>query len=254
MNDTSDSPASVVAPDAPQDSGSFFGNLFNLYFEPAATFPKIFAKSRVWLVILLQTALAVGFSMIWLGKIDAREFMRRQMEHNPRIQQMPAEQVERILDTQARVMKKWGAIGPAFAPALVDLVCAGFLFFVFRFFLAAEVSFLQSLATTAWSLFAIGLIQTPMMLAILTVKDDWNVDPNQAIQASPALFADQASVPGWLFSLLSSFDLFTFWTVFLLATGFAVAGKRNLSTGLWGIGIPWALWILLKMGFRLIFG
>jgi uncharacterized protein YneF (UPF0154 family) len=253
LNEFPESP--VAAPvETPQDSGSFFGNLLNLYFEPTATFPKIFARSRVWLVILLQTALAVGFSVLWLGKVDAREFMRRQMERNPRIQQMPAEQVERIMDAQVGFLKKWGAVGPAIAPTLIDLVCAGFLFFVFRFFLAAEVSFLQSLATTAWSLLAVGLIQTPMMLAILSVKDDWNVDPNQAIQANPTLFVDQANVPGWLFSFLSSFDLFTFWTVFLLATGFAVASKRSLSTGLLGVGIPWALWILLKMSFRLMFG
>ena len=239
---------------APQDSGSPLGNLFNLYFEPAAAFAKIFAKPRVWLAILLQTLFGVIFTSIWLQKVDTREFMRAQMEQNPRIQQLPAEQVERIINTQASAMKTWGRIAPFIAPTVVDLLLAGILLFVFRFFMAADVSFLQSLATVAWSFVALSLVQTPIMLLILYLKGDWNVDPNGLIQANPTIFFETGDVPRWVASFLASFDLFTLWTLFLLATGFAVASKRNLSTGLWGVGIPWALFVMVKVGFVLIFG
>ena len=237
-----------------QDSGSFFGNLFNLYFEPEATFAKIFVKSRVWLAILLQIGMGVAFTSVWLQKVDTREFMRAQMEQNPRIQQMPAEQVDRIIETQAKVMKTWGRIAPLIAPVVIDLVLAGLLMFVFRFFMAAEVSFLRSLATVAWSFAALSLVQTPIMLAVFTLKGDWNVDPNQIVQANPTVFFEIGDLPRWLWSLLSSLDLFTFWTVFLLATGYAVASKRGLSTGLWGVAIPWALYVMVKVAFVLMFG
>jgi hypothetical protein len=92
------------------------------------------------------------------------------------------------------------------------------------------------------------------MLAVLFLKGDWNVDPNQIIQANPTIFFEVAALPRWLWSLLSSFDLFSIWTIFLLASGYSVAGKRGLSTGLWGIGLPWAFYVLLKVAFRLIFG
>ena len=252
MTETPDVPDAPAGP--PADSGSFLGNLFNLYFEPGETFAKIFVKPRVFMVILLQTALGVGFTSIWLQKVDTREFMRQQMEHNPRIQQMPAEQVERIIDMQSKAMHTWGRFAPAVAPLLVDLVMAGILLFVFRFFLAADVSFSQSLATVAWSLLALGLIQTPIMLAVFSLKGDWNVDPNQIVQANPTILFEITDLPGWLWSLLSSFDLFSIWTAFLLATGYAIASKRGLSTGLWGIGIPWAIYVMIKVGFRLMFG
>jgi hypothetical protein len=252
MTEITSEPTDVVA--LPQDSGSFFGNLFNLYFEPAAAFAKIMVKKRILLAILLQTAIGVAFTTIWLQKVDTREFMRQQMEQNSRIQQLPTEQVERIINTQANVMRTWGRIAPLIAPTVIDVVVALILLFVFRFFMAAEVNFSQSLATIAWSFAALGLVQTPIMLLVLFLKGDWNVDPNQIIQANPTIFFEVTAVPRWLWTLLASIDLFSIWTIFLLATGYSVAGKRPLSTGLWGIGIPWVFFVMLKVGFRLIFG
>lgn len=253
MTETPD-PAPSAAAAAPEDSGSFFGNLFNLYFEPAATFAKIFTKPRVVLAIILQTLLGVIFTTVWLDKMNPREFMKAQMEQNPRIQEMPAEQVERIIDAQVGYMRTWGRVGPFIAPILLDLITAGILLFMFRFFMAADVSFLQSLTTVAWTFAAIGLIQTPIMLAIFTLKGDWNVDPNQIVQANPTVFFEAGDLPRWLWSFLSSLDLFSFWTIFLLATGYAVAAKRGLGTGLWGVGLLWGAFVLAKVGFALIFG
>jgi hypothetical protein len=243
-------PAVETAP----EPGSFLGNLFNLYFEPAPTFARIFVKPRVWLALLLQIGMGVLFTSIWLQKMDAREFMKAQMEQNSRIQQLPAERVEEIINSQARFMTTWGRIAPFLAPVVIDLVLAGIFMFIFRFFMAADVSFLRSLTTVAWSLAAMGVIQTPIMLLVFWLKGDWNVDPNQIIQANPTIFFEPGTIPRWIWSLLSSFDLFSMWTLFLLATGHAVAGKRGLSTGLWGIGIPWIVYLTVKVAFILMFG
>jgi hypothetical protein len=247
-------PESAAALEPPANPGSLLGNLFNLYFEPGETFAKIFVNPRVWAAILLQTAMAVAFSSIWLENLNAREFMKAQMEQNSRIQQLPAERVEEIINTQARFMRTWGRIAPFFAPVLVDLVLAGVFMFMFRFFMAADVSYLNSLAVVAWTLAAMSLLQTPIMLLVFWLKGDWNVDPNQIIQANPTLFFEIGSIPRWSWSLLSSFDLFSMWTIFLFATGHAVAGKRGLSTGLWGVGIPWIMYLAVKVGFILMFG
>lgn len=253
MTDTPEVPAPPLDPPAP-DSGSFLGNLFNLYFEPTETFRRIFAKPRLLSALVLQIALGVLFTNIWLQKVDARQFMRQQMEQNPRIQQMPAEQVETIINAQARFMMSWGRIAPFVAPAVVDLLLAGILLFIFRFFMAAEVSFLHSLATIVWTFAAVGLVQTPIMLTVLWLKGDWNIDPNAVVQANPTLFFEQSDLPRWLWSLLGSFDLFSLWVVFLLAAGHAVAGRKSLVSGLWGIGIPWAIFVAIKVGFRVVFG
>ncbi|MEO8358541.1 MAG: hypothetical protein ABI672_00805 [Vicinamibacteria bacterium] len=249
MTETQETPAAAVV----VDSGSFLGNLFNLYFEPSATFAKIFTKPRIVAIVLFQIALGVLFSTIWFQKLDAKEFMRQQMELNPRIQQMPTEQVEKIIETQASFMKTWGRIGPLIAPLVLDGLLAGLLMFMFRFFMAAEVSFLASLATVAWTFATVGLVQTPIMLAVMALKGDWNLSPDQVVQANPTVFFEASALPRWLWSLLGSFDLFSLWTLFLLAAGLSVASKRGLSTGLWGVGICWVVYVSVKTGFLLIF-
>jgi len=249
VTETAEPPAEV-----PVNPGSFFGNLFNLYFEPRETFAKIFVRPRVWMAIVLQIAMGVLFTSIWLQNMDAREFMKAQMEQNSRVQQLPAERVEEIINSQARFMRTWGRIAPFFVPVVIDLILAGIFMFVFRFFMAADVSYLRSLAVVAWSLAALSLIQTPIMLLVFWLKGDWNVDPNQIIQANPTILFEIGSIPRWIWSLLSSFDLFSMWTFFLFAVGHAVAGKRGLSTGLWGIGIPWIVYLAVKVGFVLMFG
>jgi hypothetical protein len=248
LTDTPD----VAAPS--QDSGSFLGNLFNLYFEPAPTFAKIFAKPRILLAILLQTAISLVFTTIWLQKADLKEVARQRFEQNSRIQEMPTEQVDRMIDLQTRIMGTAFRVGPFVAPILVDIVVAGIFMFVFRFFLAADVSFNKSLATAAWSFAAMALIQTPIMLAVFWLKGDWNVTPDQIIQANPTIFFQITDMRMWLWGLLGSFDLFSAWTAFLLASGYAIAGGQKLSTCLWTVGTLLALAVALKVVLIAVFG
>jgi hypothetical protein len=252
VTETQDVPTNT--PEAPQDSGSFLGNLFNLYFEPGPTFAKIFVKPRVLLAILLQTALGVLFATIWLQKADLSEVVRQRFEQNPRIQQMPAEQVQQFMRVQTRVLGTSFRVAPFIAPALGDLIVAGILMFVFRFFLAADVSFSKSFAIVAWSLTALALVQTPIILAVLSLKGDWNVTPDQVVQANPTLFFQMSDVPMWVWGFLSSFDLFSAWLVFLLASGYAVAGKLRLGTAALTLGVVWAIIVFFKVAFLLMFG
>ena len=256
MNASTDETTPKTSPETPHDDGgSFLGNLVNIYFEPAATFPKIFVRPAILAVLLIQTALSLGFTQVWLSRLDATEFMKRQLEANSRVQQMSAEQVQAILDQQVAMLgSNWMRVGPTVGPAMFDLVCSGLLFFVFAFFFGAEVTFKRSFIVVIRSYVAMGLIQTPLMLGVMALKGDWNVDPNQVLQANPTLFVEQTSVAPWLFSLLASFDLFTFWTIFLLASGFAAAGRLSLSTALWGVGIPWGIYVMGKVAFNLVLG
>ena len=196
----------------------------------------------------------MAFSSIWAQKVDMREFMRQQMELNPRIQQMPTEQLDRILEAQVNFFKNWGRMLPWIAPVVVDLIVAGIFMFVFRFFMAADLTYLRSLTTVAWSFAAINLLLTPIMLAVYSLKHDWNIDPNQIVQANPTIFFEQTDLARWLWSLLSSLDLFSLWTAFLFATGFSVGSRRELSTGLWGVGISWGIYVMVKVFFVLVFG
>jgi hypothetical protein len=237
---------------APEAGGGFFQNLVDVYFAPRQAFTRIVRRPAFILPFVCQLLLVLGFTGIWLNKVDAREFVKAQLEESGRWDKIPADQRETILERAGPQMKIFGWIGPVVFTPVMLLVTAAALMFVFRFFYASEVSFKQSLAISAWSMFAVALVTTPLLLLILQLKGDWNLNPQEVLQANLGLLVDKASVAKPLWALLTSVDLFALWLVFLLATGFAVASRRTTGSAFWGVLIPYALIVLVKVAWAFL--
>jgi hypothetical protein len=245
-------PVPAPAPE-PEATHGPLDHILGLYTEPRQEFAAILRRpGRFWLALVAAAVLSTVFTAVWMRKVDAQEFMRTQLEESGRADDMPAEQRERIVEQQARFMKIVAPISGLIGPAVAALVLGGLFLFVYRFFYASEVTFTQSMAIVAWSFLAVALVTLPLTLAVFAGKDDWNIDPNSALQANLSLALDKESTPRPLYVLAESIDLFTFWTLFLLATGYAVAARRPTSAAVWGVLVPWGLWVLGKIALAAI--
>ncbi len=257
MTDTLTPPPAVEpsssAPE-PSDGGGFFQNLADLYFAPRQAFGRIVRRPGFILPFIGQLVLAFAFTGIWLNTVDAREFMKGQLEDSGRWDKLNPEQREAVLGSAPMQIKVFGWVGPAIFAPLMLVVTAAALMFIFRFFFAGEVGFKQSLAIVAWTFFAVGLVTTPLTLLILQLKGDWNLNPQEVLQANLGLLVDKAAVAKPLWALLTSIDLFSFWMIFLLACGFAVASRKKTASAVWGVGAAWALIVLWKIGWAALMG
>ena len=83
-----------------------------------------------------------------------------------------------------------------------------------------------------------GLLTTPLMLLVFQLKGDWNLNPQELLQANLSLLLDKATAAKPLWALLSSIDVFSLWMVFLLAAGFAVASRKTTGQAIWGVACP----------------
>jgi hypothetical protein len=193
------------------------------------------------------------FTGIWLNQMEPREFMKTQLQEQGQWDRIPAEQRENLLDQQAKFMPIMGWVGAALGGPITILVVAAVLMFIFRFFYAGEVGFKQSMAITSWSFFALALLATPLMLMVFALKGDWNLNPQEVLQANLSLLLDKAETAKPLWALATSLDLFSFWLIFLLAAGFGVACKKATGSTLWGVVIPWAVIVAIKVGWNAIF-
>src|SRR6185436_7512061 len=248
------SEASVApSPAAPDAGGGFLGNLLNLYFEPREAFVRILRKPMLLLALVAYVAVVLAFTGVWMSKMDPHEFMKTQIEESPRADKMTAEQKQQVIETQAKMMPILGWVfGPVFIAILI-LVVSGGLLFVFRFFYGGDVAFKQALAIVIWTFLAVSIISVPVTLSVLALKGDWNLDPNQAVQANLGLLLDKSTAAKPLWSLFTSIDAFVLWMVFLLAVGFGVACKKPTSSTLWGVVIPWLVFVGLKVGASALF-
>ena len=248
------SEASVApSPAAPETGGGFLGNLLNMYFEPRKAFASILRRPLLLATLAAYVAIVLGFTGVWMSKMDPHEFMKTQIEESPRADKMTAEQKQQIIETQAKMMPILGWVfGPVFI-AILLLVVSGGLMFVFRFFYGGDVGFKQALAIVTWTFLAVSIISVPVTLSVLALKGDWNLDPNQAVQANLGLLLDKSTAAKPLWSLFTSIDAFVLWMVFLLAVGFGVACKKPTSSTLWGVVIPWLVFVGLKVGASALF-
>ena len=249
MSQASVAPASGV----PEAGGGFFQNLIDLYFSPREAFTRIIRSPRILVPLVVYALIVLGFTGVWMSKMDATEFMKTQIEESGRADQMTAEQRQSVIEQQAKFMPIFGWVVGPIVIAIMLLLVSAVLMFIYRFFYAGEVSFKQSFAIVVWVFVAVSIISTPVMLAVLALKGDWNVDPNQVVQANLGLLLDKSTAAKPLWALATSIDVFVLWMVFLLAVGFAVACRKPTSSAIWGVGIAWVLVVLCKVGWAAIF-
>jgi hypothetical protein len=194
-----------------------------------------------------------AFTFVWLRKADHAELSRVQLEEAGVFDRIPPEQHAAFVERQVRLLPIFAWLGPTvFLPVMV-VALAGLFMFVYRFFYAAETTFTQSLAVMTWSLLTFYLLATLLLVLILTLKDEWSVDPRTVIQASPAGFVEKSAVPKPVHSLLDSLDLFSAWMLFLLAAGYAAVSKRSVGSAAVGVIVLWGIYVLLKVALAAVF-
>jgi hypothetical protein len=242
-----------VPPQPEPQARGFLANLFDLYVAPREAFTSILKKPGFVVAMVLVMAIGVTFSAIWVQHMDAREFGKLQLQESGQWERMSETEREQALGIQEKVIPAMVVAMGLLGPAAAILVVAAVLLLVFRVVLASSIAFKQSATITAFSFLAVSLIQTPLMLLTLFLKGDWNIDPNQALAANLTLLLDKAETAKALYSLAGSIDLFSFWTIFLLAVGFGVATKRPTGSAIWGILLPWGLYVVIKVGLAAVF-
>ena len=236
-----------------QSAPGFLSILGNLYFAPSEAFAAILKRPSVWAPLLLVMTMNAAFTAVWLQKVDGEAYMKARFAESPRARDMPAEDKARAIEGQVKFLPAFIGIGPVIL-AVITLVVAGALVFVFRFFFAGEVTFRQGLSMTAWVFVALGVVTLPLSYLTLYLKDDWTLNPQEVLQANPSLFFERGDVAAPIFSLLGSLDLFSFWGIALLAVGFGLGSRKTFGSALGGVATPWLLYVLGKAALAAMFG
>jgi hypothetical protein len=245
--------AAPVAPRATTDERGFGPRVMGMLLEPREEFPSMVARPRFWLPLVCWMVLGLALTAVWMQNVDSREFIRSQIELSGRAERIPADRMEQVIESQTGFVKVMGWFGPVAFPLAITFGLAGLYLIVFRFFYAGQLAYPQSAAIVAWSFFTVKLVTIPANLLVMFLKGDWNVIPEEAIQAGASLFFDRATTAKPLYSLMSSLDLFSFWVLWLLATGYGVAVRRPVASAAAGVVAVWVVYVLGKVAFSAFF-
>ena len=242
---------SLPAPEA-QAAISPFGRIIGTLFSPKSTFEDIVRKPGWVLPVVLLTLLSLGVSFAINQRINWREFMSQQIEKSPSAANMSAEQKEQRIEGGAKFSPAFtyaiGLLGPVIATLLVGLVMWG----SYNLLGGANTNFGTSLSITAHA-FLTGLVSSPLLILILYLKPIGSVDLENPVAANlAAVLPDDAAK--WLFALCKSIDIFSIWTLILLAIGFAATNPKKLAgSKAFSIAFTvWAVFVVCRVGWAFI--
>jgi hypothetical protein len=242
----------VPAPEA-QASITPFGRVVGVFFSPGKTFEDIVRKPSWVLPLLLITILSIGVSVAINQRINWRDFMSQQIEKTPRAAQMSQEQKQQQIEGGVKFAPistyVFGALGPILLVLFVSLAMWG----AYSLLGGASTNFGTAFSITSHT-FLTGIVSSPLFILILYLKPYGTADLDNPLAANAAAFLPDESAK-WLVALCKSIDLFTFWTLILLAIGFAAVNPKKLkgAKSFTIVFSVWAVFVALRVCWAFIF-
>jgi hypothetical protein len=220
-----------------------FARLSGVFFEPGKVFADVAQRPRWIAPILISMLIGAGLIYAISTHIGWDQTVRQTIMNNPRTADLPADQREKAIATGTKVASILGWVGALLGAPLSVLIIAGVLTGLFNGLLGTELKFAQTFAITAYALLVRAVLAALLILLVyLKPPEDFNI---QVSPFSPAAYMNRLDNPKWLMSLAGSLDLFTIWSIVLLAIGFSVAAKKlSFTKSLTAIGIPWLIWVV----------
>ena len=226
---------------------SAFGRLVGVFLSPVRTFASIAARPTWILPLAIACGISLPISELILSKVDWRSVVSQQIAKSGRT--LSEAQIDQAVEQARRLAWLWDVIAVV-VPLIAVMAVAVVLWGACQAF-GWEVRFRQSLGVTAHAFFP-GVLASLILAFAL-----WNrptVDPQKAWTAIPTNLAYLApEADPVTHGLLSSIDLFSFWTMALLILGLSAAANSSRGRMAALVVSLWALYVLGKAGVTALF-
>ncbi len=220
-------------------------NFIGVLSSPSKTFEAIRANPKWVVAAVILIAVALAGQLIAFPKIDWEEIARVQIEASNR--PMTEAQIEQGVEMGAK-FGSWAALGTAVLGfPIVWLITALLMWVLIRMLGGLDLSYPQSLATTIYSM-APWIIHTILSIPLLLMRKEISAEELQSGGVLKHGLASFIDAEGPMLQFLTSFNVFTIWTVILMGIGFAIVGKVSKGKAFGAVLAVWVIGILLKVG------
>jgi hypothetical protein len=227
--------------------------IINVYFDPKKAFTDIAARPSWIAPVVLLIVAACAFTYTYTTHIGWEHYIRQTMENSSRAQNLPADQRETQITQGAKFAPIFGYAGSVIFIPVAALVIGGVLLGMVKV-MGGSPTFKQMFGISAHAMLP-GLISTVLAIVVMFTKnpDDFNLQ-NPLFFNLGALMEPPPNSGKFLYSLATSIDLFSIWTILLLAVGISVAARKfSFSKAVTAVVVPWLVYILVKSTWAGIF-
>jgi hypothetical protein len=235
---------------------SELSRLTGVFFEPAKAFEDIASRPRWLTPLIIIMVCAISVSVVFSQRVGWERFFRQQIESSPRTAQMSTEQKEQAIAMQSKFGPIMGGAGVLIGLPIYYLIASGVLLGIVSGIMSAPVKFKQVFAVMCYASLAGAVVSSILTLAVMFLKSPDQFNLQNPLAFNPGAFMDPQGGSKFLYSLATSLDLFSLWTIFLIAVGLKAAGGKKLSFGgaFFAVLVPWAIYVLCKSAIAGAFG
>jgi hypothetical protein len=230
------------------------GRITGVFIDPKKAFADIAARPG-WIVpIVLLVVAYLAFMYCFTTHVGWEHSMRQAMETNSRMQQMDAQQRDAALQMQLKFAPIGAYVVGPIAIVVVALIMAGVLLMVCKM-MGASIGFKQMFGISAYAMLP-GLVSSVLTIIVIFTQNPENFNLQNPIAFNVGHYLEPPpNTAKALYSLATSIDLFSFWTILLLAVGISAAAKKfPFSKALTAVLVPWVVLVLVKAGWASLFG
>jgi hypothetical protein len=226
--------AAIVPPPDPQQPAplSEAQRIIDTFIAPSKTFIDLRRNASWWGPYLLVIIVSFLFCYTVDQKVGFRKVAENLLQQSPkqseRIESLPADQREKVMQQQA-TGTKYFSYGISVIALLIYLVIAGVLYATVKFGANADVQFKTMFALVIYTRLPelLRALLSALSLVAGVSTDAFNL--RNPLAVNPGYFID-ATGSATLRTLLSSFDLITFWVLILLSMGITSIAKVKRGT------------------------
>ena len=219
--------------------------LMGVFVSPGQAFADIARRPRWWVPVLISALVTTAFLYEFSQRVGWELFFRQQSAQSLQLQQMDAAARARVETIQLAIAKyaAWG--GGLVGPLLSAVVVAAVLLFFVNTVMGGGIKFKNMLAVVTYGMLP-NVVRSLLAMVVMQLKPRDEFDLRNPVMVNAALFLP-GDASAWMRALAGSLDLFTFWTMVLMAIGIAAGAKRMTTGKAFGMLLfPWALLVILQ--------
>lgn len=222
----------------------------NTFIAPSKTFTDLRRSASWWLPFLISAIVSIMFIYVVDQKVGFPKVVENQMRLQPkqaeRLEKLPAAQRDKAMQQQIGFWKVFSYASPVVG-LIFTLIISSILFATFKFAASADMRFKTMFALVIFAWLPQVFVSLLAILSLMAgVSSDGFMIQSPAATSLGA-FVDPTASPA-LFALLSSVDIFTFWSLALMAIGATCISKVKRGTA-YAVVFGWfVFWVLIKVG------
>lgn len=220
--------------------------VLNIFYAPSKTFADLRRNRSWWLAFVVMAIFGYLFTTTALTKVGPRGLAESSIRNNPtqaeKYQNATPEERARTISITASIMQISLWAWPVFV--LVSAAIGALLLWVgFNFILGGSGTYPGMFAVMMFA-YLPGIFRSILSAAVLFFGETESFNLNDPIGTNPGFYLGSDSSV-FLKTFLSSVDVFSLWTLILMAIGGAIVARVKVKNG---VAMVLTVWLIYALG------